>query len=97
MDRARTYGKEDSLLAAIGLASGQETMGQAKDSVSGAIDSIRTRVSDFSEQRKQGREESRIKSALGRPVTRVILDSNDNVILETAQIVTNQAIEQART
>jgi uncharacterized protein YrrD len=38
----------------------------------------------------------RIKYALGRPVTRVILDQNDNVILNTGDIITHRAIEEAR-
>jgi hypothetical protein len=40
--------------------------------------------------------QQRIKNALGRPVTRVILDPDDNVILNTGDIITNRAIETAR-
>lgn len=40
--------------------------------------------------------EKRAKDALGRPVTRVILDANDNIILNTGDIVTNHAIQAAR-
>lgn len=38
----------------------------------------------------------RIKNALGRPVDRVILDQDDNIILNTGDIITNRAIEEAR-
>jgi hypothetical protein len=41
-------------------------------------------------------EQEQIKRALGRPVTRVILDSQDNVILNTGEVITNQAIRRAR-
>ena len=41
-------------------------------------------------------EEQRIKGALGRPVTRVILDQNDEVILNVGELVTHQALEAAR-
>jgi uncharacterized protein YrrD len=41
-------------------------------------------------------EEQRMKSALGRPVTRVILDKNDDVILNVGELITHQAIESAR-
>jgi hypothetical protein len=41
-------------------------------------------------------ESDRIKRALGRPVTRVILDSQDNVILNTGEVITNQAVRRAR-
>ncbi len=36
------------------------------------------------------------KYALGRPVTRVILDQDDNVILNTGEIITNRAIQLSR-
>jgi len=41
-------------------------------------------------------ESERIKRVLGRPVTRVILDSQDNVILNTGEVITNQAVRRAR-
>jgi hypothetical protein len=41
-------------------------------------------------------EERRITAALGRPVTRIILDQQDQPILRTGDIVTHQAIEKAR-
>ena len=41
-------------------------------------------------------EEKRIKGALGRPVNRVILDSEDGVLLNIGELVTHQAIVEAR-
>ncbi len=41
-------------------------------------------------------EERRIKGALGRPVTRVILDRKDVVILNVSELITHQAVEMAR-
>lgn len=41
-------------------------------------------------------DDDRIRRALGRPVTRVILDSQDNVILNTGEVITNQAVRRAR-
>jgi hypothetical protein len=38
----------------------------------------------------------RVKNALGRPVTRVILDQDDNIILNTGEIITNRAVQLAR-
>lgn len=38
----------------------------------------------------------RIKRALGRPVTRVILDQDDNIILNTGDLITNRAVQLAR-
>jgi hypothetical protein len=41
-------------------------------------------------------EEERIKGAVGRPVSRVILDPQDNVLLNVGEIITYRAIQQAR-
>jgi hypothetical protein len=41
-------------------------------------------------------EEQQIKSALGRPATRVILDRQDRVILNAGELITHKSIEDAR-
>lgn len=41
-------------------------------------------------------EEQRIRGALGRPVTRVILDRHDQVLLNVGELVTHSAIDAAR-
>ncbi len=41
-------------------------------------------------------EEERIKSALGRPVTRVILTPNDEPIINTGELITNKVVSEAR-
>ncbi|MGA7933743.1 MAG: PRC-barrel domain-containing protein [Kovacikia sp.] len=40
-------------------------------------------------------KQQRIEQALGRPVTRVILDSADNVLLNVGELITHRAIYQA--
>jgi hypothetical protein len=52
-----------------------------------------TRRVDMADEKAVDR---RVKDALGRPVTRVILDGNDNIILNTGDIVTNHAVQAAR-
>jgi len=42
------------------------------------------------------REDERIRQALGRPATRVILDAQDQVILDAGATITNQSIREAR-
>ncbi len=96
VERARAYGKENQLLTAVGAGQTQQTLQDAKQGVAGVIDNLRDKIDQTRAQAAERREEQRIKEALGRPVTRVILDQNDNVILETAQIVTNEAIDRAR-
>jgi hypothetical protein len=41
-------------------------------------------------------EERRIRGALGRPITRVILAQDDTVILNVGELITHQAIRSAR-
>jgi uncharacterized protein YrrD len=57
---------------------------------------VQETASDLKERGTHEIEERRIKGALGRPVTRVILDSQDRVILNVSELITNQAIEVAR-
>jgi hypothetical protein len=52
-----------------------------------------TRLTDQADSRV---EQTRIDGALGRPASRVILDRQDTVILNTGDIITNAAVEQAR-
>ena len=67
-----------------------------KDSAGNVWEKIKEKVADVKEQSSQQLEEKRIKAALGRPVTRVILDKDDSVILNTGDIITHDAVELAR-
>ncbi len=96
VERARAYGKENQLIAAVGAASTQESLASAKEGIAGTFSNIKAKIEEVSADQREKNEQRRINNALGRPVTRVILDRQDNVLLETAQIVTNQAIERAR-
>ncbi|MBN3877214.1 MULTISPECIES: PRC-barrel domain-containing protein [unclassified Nostoc] len=44
---------------------------------------------------RQAMKNQRIEQALGRPVTRVILDPEDNVILNVGELITHRAVSQA--
>ncbi len=59
-------------------------------------ENVKARSSSLKEQATSKVEEQRIKNALGKPVTRIVLDEYDNVILKTGDIITNEAIEKAR-
>ncbi|MDQ3327221.1 MAG: PRC-barrel domain-containing protein [Chloroflexota bacterium] len=96
VERSRAYGKENQLIAAVGAASTQESFASAKEGISGTFSTIKAKIEEVSADQREKNEQRRINEAVGRPVTRVILDRQDNVILETAQIVTNQAVERAR-
>jgi uncharacterized protein YrrD len=57
---------------------------------------VKETASDLQERSGQAIDEQRIKGALGRPTTRVILDRNDEVILNIGELITHKAIEDAR-
>ncbi len=46
---------------------------------------------------RRAMKNQRIEQALGRPVTRVILDPEDNVILNVGELITHRAVSQAET
>jgi uncharacterized protein YrrD len=57
---------------------------------------VKETASDLQERSTQAIDEKRIKGALGRPTTRVILDLNDEVILNVGELITHKAIDSAR-
>jgi len=87
----------DRLTATTQVASDRlyEGTQQAKDSASNLWGRIKEKVSDIQERNEREAHEHRIKSALGRPVNRVILDRQDNVILNVGELITHQAIQTA--
>lgn len=72
-----------------------ESTQQAKQGASNLWGRLKEKVNDLNERTAQEAHEARIKAALGRPVSRVILDPQDNVILNVGEIITHQAITQA--
>ncbi len=56
----------------------------------------RDSAGEISEQRQHDAEEQQVRDALGRPVTRVILDPQDTIILNIGEIITNKAVAAAR-
>jgi uncharacterized protein YrrD len=57
---------------------------------------VKETASDLQGKSTQAIDEQRIKGALGRPTTRVILDLNDEVILNVGELITHKAIDSAR-
>lgn len=106
INRARTYHRENELLEAVGLTPGSAvsnrltttttaTGDRLRESSSNLWDRIKSKVSDIQDTAEREAHEHRIKSAIGRPVNRVILDPQDNVILNVGEIITHQAVTQA--
>jgi sporulation protein YlmC with PRC-barrel domain len=71
-------------------------VGQIKDSAHQAWHTIKEKATHLKEKADQEMEHHRIKDALGRPVSRVIFDKSDNIILNTGDLITHKAIDQAR-
>jgi uncharacterized protein YrrD len=57
---------------------------------------VKETANDLQGRSKEAIEEKRIKGALGRPTTRVILDRNDEVILNVGELINHKAIDGAR-
>jgi uncharacterized protein YrrD len=69
---------------------------QVTETASGLFGRAKEKLSELQERASQEAEERRINNALGRPVNRVILDRQDNVILNVGELITHQAVNQAR-
>lgn len=85
----------DGVLTAAGQAT--DDLGrQVKREASQLWDWVRETTDEIRGRSTQAIEEQRIRGALGRPVTRVILDPHDQVLLNVGELVTHSAIEAAR-
>jgi uncharacterized protein YrrD len=69
---------------------------QLRTGAKGVWEQVKETAADLQERSAQAVEEKRIKGALGRAVTRVILDRNDSVILNIGDLITHQAVASAR-
>jgi uncharacterized protein YrrD len=114
IERAKTHDREQALLAAVGLSTGDAVQGtanitgqqikertldageQIRDGAKGLWEQVKETATDLQERSGQAIEEKRIKGALGRPVVRVILGTNDRVILNVGELITHQSIATAR-
>ena len=75
------------------LAAGAQNV---KESASGLLDRAKDWISETRDKASNDMEERRIEGAIGRPVNRVVLDPQDNIILNIGEIITHKAVEQAR-
>ena len=103
IERAKAHHQEQALLEAVGLTTGDalrvtgSNVGQqVKDGAKGLWEQVKETASNLQDHGTHAIEEKRIKGALGRPVTRVILDRNDEVILNVGELITHQAIAISR-
>lgn len=109
LDAAREAGKLQALSASVALGDAQEAgadardaLGTAGDKAGSLWDQFTARIGEMTDangrrvdaaQTKQRLQD--IADAVGRPVAKVILDRQDNVILNMGDIITHQAIQRA--
>jgi len=93
---AQQRGLLGTLVTAVGGSEARQLVDTLRDEATDAFESIRKSVTEFMGRTPEQVERRRIRDALGRPVERVILDQQDQVILNRGEYVTNRAIERAR-
>ena len=107
LDRADKDGKKAQVIAAAGAGAvsqgAQHAYGEARDVAADVWDTVKEKTRQligYTKEKKSEYDEAslekKIKDAVGRPVTRVILAPDDTIILNTGDIITNKAIEEAR-
>jgi uncharacterized protein YrrD len=107
IDAARSANRLPQLLLSAGRGPVREQAGTAGDQMAESWNDIQREARELWDRltgQYAGRVdeadnrqlERRIRSAVGRPVNRVILDPDDNVILDTGEIITYGAVEAAR-
>jgi uncharacterized protein YrrD len=106
VETARTTGRLPQLLMSAGVGPAREGIDNIGEQTGQSWSDMRTEARDLWNQITGGYTrmvdqtddkfmQRRVKHALGRPVTRVILDADDNIILNTGDIITNRAVQAA--
>ena len=69
---------------------------QLKEGAASLWESVKTKAGEYKDVATHETEEFRIRRALGRPASRVILSKSDIVILNVGDIITHEAVQKAR-
>jgi uncharacterized protein YrrD len=91
-----TAKSQSQLLAGKAGHQAQDMMVEVQSKSASLLDWVKYQAENTFQQGKANLEAQRIKGALGRPVNRVIFDSQDQVLLNQGDLVTHQSIEAAR-
>jgi uncharacterized protein YrrD len=106
---ARDAGKLPALTTAAAMGAAQDAgagakdaLGSVGDSATSLWDQFMAKIGEMTDATGQRVDEEQTKQrltaitdAVGRPVTKVILDRDDNVVLNLGDIITHQAIQRA--
>ena len=93
---AERRGVLPKLVQVASAAEARRAAGGLQEELQRVFEDLRRTFTGAGAEAQRQAEEARIKRALGRPVTRVILDQQDRVILNVGDIVTHEAIRRAR-
>jgi uncharacterized protein YrrD len=107
LEEARLVDRDKDVIAAAGIGAFSSNTQNAGSQISHRAtnfwETAKQKVEEWTQAAQNKKTEidadalqNRINHALGRPVTRVILDQQDNVILNTGDIITHTAVERAR-
>lgn len=107
VDTANATGRMPQLMLAAGVGPAREhasnfsaeatdTWDRTRNEARTLWDQLVGRYSGGLDSADERAFQRRTRYALGRPVDRVILDQDDNIILNTGDIITNRAVEAAR-
>jgi uncharacterized protein YrrD len=109
VDAAKAAGKLDALTASVAMGGAQEAgvgakdaLGAAGDTAASLWDQFTAKIGEMTDATGKRVDEEQTKKrlgeiadAVGRPVTKVILDREDNVVLNVGDIITHQSIQRA--
>jgi uncharacterized protein YrrD len=96
-DAVRDHSQQLANVAGAKLkATTQSTGAQLQSGAKSLWVQVKETANELQGRSAEAIEDQRVRGALGRPVTRVILDQNDNVILNVGELITHQAISSAR-
>jgi uncharacterized protein YrrD len=109
VEAAKAAGKLPALTAAVAAGTAQQAAAGAKDALGSAGDSAASlwdqftaKIGEMTDATGRRVDEAQTKKriadiadAVGRPVSKVILDREDNVILNMGDIITHQAVQRA--
>jgi uncharacterized protein YrrD len=109
VERARAAGRTGELAGSVGMEAFEagradlaDAAGTAGDKAAGLWDQFTRKLGEMTdatgkridEEQTKGRL-AKIEDAVGRPVTKAILDLQDNVILDVGDLVTHAAVQRA--
>ncbi|MBE9031438.1 PRC-barrel domain-containing protein [filamentous cyanobacterium LEGE 11480] len=88
--------RQSTLIAEDKAAQIQEVGEQVQHHASSALEWAKQTADELFDKSSSEIEKHRIRSALGRPVNRVIFDTQDNIVLNVGELVTHNAVKSAR-